>query len=221
MTDLGSDSMRARRLSARDFEEKIGIAETLEKARGQAEKIVTEARENAQRIREDAKKETQEQRQSLYSIADKSLIDFVNTAQIEKSAEAFSEMLSASVHLRKEFDIMRPWLINLIVQSVEQILGTIEPKDRMQKQIEQGLSDTRSRWNLVLRVHPDDKALLEEVMRDNSDNFATISEVQADSDLVQGSCLLIGDGGVLDLSLSTQLRELKKLLSDAGSEITQ
>ncbi len=219
MTDSGNDSLRARRLSARDFEEKTGIADTLEKAHGQADKIIAEAREKALRIREESEKEAKEQRQSLFSIADKSLIDFVNKAQIEKSAEAFSEMLSASVHLRKEFDTMRPWLVDLIIQSVEQILGTIDPKDRMQKQIQQGLSDTRLRWNLILRVHPDDKTLLEDVMRDNSDSFATISEVQADSDLVRGSCLLVGDGGVLDLSLSTQLLELKKLLSDAGSGI--
>ncbi len=207
--------MVARRISRDDAVERIAATETLSAARLKAEEIIRKATLHSDQLRAEAEEEAERCRNTIYEIADAELLEFVNTARVEKSAQAFVEILSASSRLQQEFDALQPWLVELVMGSVRQIIGELSPDERMRRIIDVGMSETRTRWNLMLRVHPDIQHDMEVLLAKYSDRFKTIVEVQSDADMDAGGCVLVGAGGVLDLGLETQLSELEKVLESS------
>ncbi len=186
----------------------------LARARGDAANVTALAESAANEVTAKAQKEAAAFIQNAREIADDALVDYVNTATVEKTAEAFRRILRVADDVRADFDDMTPWLSELVLAAVRRILGTFDDTELTARVIDQAMSETRTRWAFAIRVHPSRQAFMQELLALHAATLSPITDVQLDPKLSPELCLLVGGGGILDVSVPTQLDGLARLLAD-------
>ena len=122
-------------------------------------------------------------------------------------AEKMMETIISSVEF---IEGIERTLVNVVNQSIRKIIGEMEDKERIVAIVRNALSVVRGQQKVTVRVAPADEAAVLEAMAGmtagGGNSFMTVI---ADARLERDSCILESELGVVDASLSTQLKALE------------
>ena len=212
----GVGPLAATRLPRRDLEAALRARHD---ARGEAERILAEAREAAEAIRAAAQAEAEARTRTLRRVADEELRRFVDAEALSRNAEALADVLRAAAEIRRGFEALTPWVVALVEASLRRILGALAPEDAAGRIVAAAVADLRLREGLALRVAPEDLTTLRAARAAHPERFEAVVAVVADAELPPGALVLDGAGGLVDVSLEAQLGRLRAHLEaelDAG-----
>ena len=122
-------------------------------------------------------------------------------------AEKMMETIISSVEF---IEGIESTLVNVVNQSIRKIIGEMEDKERIVAIVRNALNVVRGQQKVTVRVAPSDEAAVLEAMAGmtagGGNSFMTVI---ADARLERDSCILESELGVVDASLSTQLKALE------------
>jgi len=122
-------------------------------------------------------------------------------------AEKMMETIISSVEF---IEGIESTLVNVVNQSIRKIIGEMEDKERIVAIVRNALNVVRGQQKVTVRVAPADEAAVLEAMAGmtagGGNSFMTVI---ADARLERDSCILESELGVVDASLSTQLKALE------------
>ena len=102
-------------------------------------------------------------------------------------------------------------VVDVVMQSVRKILGEMNREDRIRAIVKTALANVRGQQKVTVRVAPSDEPVVSEALAaQTAGSFLT---VVADARLEPDSCILESDLGVINASLSTQLKALEHAFS--------
>ena len=102
-------------------------------------------------------------------------------------------------------------LVSVVNQSIRKIIGDMDDKDRIVAIVRNALNVVRGQQKVTVRVSPADEAAVLQAMAamTSSASGSSFLTVIADVRLEKDSCILESELGVVDASLSTQLKALE------------
>jgi flagellar assembly protein FliH len=187
------------------------VAEAANRAREEAERAAQE-----QALREQREREHREALQRAQSEGYAAGI-----AQGEAKYAAQAEQLAAvlaSAHEAIEAAVVdaEDVILEIAYESVCKIVGdALGRREGVVAVVQSVLRNLREREQLVIRVAPDDLALLESHRKDLLPYRGTVVALVADERVSLGGCLVESSGGTLDGRLETQMQRLREILVDA------
>lgn len=104
-------------------------------------------------------------------------------------------------------------LANVVIDAVKKIINDIPEDELVVKIVRQGINTVRGQKRVVVRISPmDEKAVKEDLklMLVSSDGTSGYVEIQVDSNLHRGDCILETPLGIVNSSLDNQLKILQK-----------
>jgi type III secretion protein L len=168
-----------------------------------AEDLVHEAGLRAKQIISDAEAEYERMRQQGYDIG-------MATAQETTT----KQLVTTTTQLRQHVGELEDRLIELVVMSVQKIVGEVGNRDRVIGLVRSGLNELLGQTKVRVEVSPTDvihvHAMIDEIR--NSQPGLEILEVFADTQAEPDSCVLRTDWNVIDASLSTQIESLRRAM---------
>lgn len=167
----------------------------------EASALLDAAREKAAELEKAAQEAYEVKRQEGYQ-------DGLEEGKLEH-AEKMMETIFSSVEF---IEGIEHTVVNVVNQSIRKIIGDMEDKERIVAIVRNALNVVRGQQKVTVRVSPADEAAVLEAMAamtSNSTGNAFLTVV-SDARLERDSCILESELGVVDASLSTQLKALEK-----------
>ena len=123
-------------------------------------------------------------------------------------AEKMMETILSSVEF---IEGIESTLVNVVNQSIRKIIGEMDDKERIVAIVRNALNVVRGQQKVTVRVSPaDEEAVLKAMAAmTSSSSGSSFLTVIADARLEKDSCILESELGVVDASLSTQLKALE------------
>lgn len=181
-------------------------AAVLEEAQTHAQAVIEAAYAQAEQIRQDAEDVARQLHEEAYASGRKAGID-----------EWTRNLLQASLQSHQQLKRQRERMARMVLAAVERIAPLQDPQG-VYRQVLRMLSKSMQAVRYVtLRVCPQELGNAEAAIRELAKGSALgkLIEVSSDDRLVAGACLVESDQGVIDLSLSSQLRALRDAVSAA------
>ncbi|GAB4255216.1 MAG: hypothetical protein Kow0092_00040 [Deferrisomatales bacterium] len=185
--------------------EETRIGDALERARRESQRIVAEARAEAEAIREQARREgieagTAEGRARTAEAADR-------VAVLAEELARFKPAL---------YEEARSQVVELALAVVGKLLGPLAEGDRQAvvRVVERALQVVSDRESLTVRVHPDDlKSLLDAkpTLQETVDGIQKLTLIE-DPAVRPGGCLVQSPSAEIDARLDSQLEALARTL---------
>ncbi len=182
------------------------------------EREVLTAKQQAQQILADAEARAR----AILEDAEQARARAVEEGYREGYEKGLAEWLTAirevQEHMHRLVDQAKPELIRLAVRVAEKILRQqlAEDPTRLLPMIDEAFRSLRTQKGatIVLRVHPNDRAMLETHCKRWLDRMPWIGELQvlADEEMHPGGCRIETDFGSVDLTLETQIRVIERHL---------
>lgn len=166
----------------------------------EASELLEAARRKAAEMEKAALEAYEEKRQEGYR-------DGLEEGKLEH-AEKMMETILSSVEF---IEGIESTLVRVVNQSIRKIIGDMDDKERIVAIVRNALNVVRGQQKVTVRVAPADEAAILEAMAamtagSSGNSFLT---VVADPRLEKDSCILESELGVVDASLSTQLKALE------------
>lgn len=175
-------------------------AETLEIAEQEAEVIIEAAHQQAEQIRLDAEAAAQQ------------MFDDARASGLQSGVDEWNAvMLSSTREAHQQIRQQRERMARIVIAAVEKIVPLQDPQG-IYRQVLKILSKSIQAVRYVtLRVSPEEVEYAETSLREIADGSALgrMIEVTGDERLSRGACLVESDQGIIDLSLSSQLKALR------------
>ncbi len=108
-------------------------------------------------------------------------------------------------------------LVKVVMDAVTKIIGTFEEAELVTRVVHQGLNAVRGSKSILMRVSSQDERVLRETLQNylvGRDNPSGYINLVADPNLKMGDCLLETEQGVVEASLSSQLKILQRSLEN-------
>ena len=166
----------------------------------EANALLDAAREKAAEMEKAALAAYEEKRQEGYR-------DGLEEGKLEHS-EKMLETILTSVEFIENIERT---LVNVVTQAIRKIIGEMDDRERIVAIVRNALNVVRGQQKVTVRVAPaDEEAVLKAMaaMTSASSGNAFLTVV-ADARLEKDSCILESELGVVDASLSTQLKALE------------
>ena len=166
----------------------------------EASELLEAARRKAAEMEQAALDAYEEKRQEGYR-------DGLEEGKLEH-AEKMMETILSSVEF---IEGIESTLVHVVNQSIRKIIGDMDDKERIVAIVRNALNVVRGQQKVTVRVAPADEAAILEAMAamtagSSGNSFLT---VVADPRLEKDACILESELGVVDASLSTQLKALE------------
>jgi len=167
-------------------------------ARSDAARIVADAHAEAEQIRDEARAQ----------------------GRADGRAEVAALLVRARARIDERLAAMEGEIVALAVRIAERIVRrelALRP-DAVVDIVRAALADARGRHEIVLRVHPEDVAVLE-VERPGLLARLSVSAhmlIRADETIARGGCVVDSDLGTVDARLATQLAMIERALMEGG-----
>ncbi|MBQ9105766.1 MAG: type III secretion system stator protein SctL, partial [Mailhella sp.] len=102
-------------------------------------------------------------------------------------------------------------LVSVVTQAIRKIIGDMDDKERIVSIVRNALGVVRGQQKVTVRVAPADEPAVSEALAamTSAASGSAFLTVVADARLERDSCILESELGVVDASLSTQLRALE------------
>ena len=166
----------------------------------EASALLEAAREKAASMEKAALEAYEEKRQEGYR-------DGLEEGKLEH-AEKMMETIISSVEFIEGIESPR---VNVVTQSIRKIIGEMGDRERIVAIVRNALNVVRGQQKVTVRVSPaDEEAVLQAMAAmTSSASGSSFLTVIADVRLEKDSCILESELGVVDASLSTQLKALE------------
>jgi type III secretion protein L len=166
----------------------------------EASALLEAAREKAARMEKAALEAYEEKKLEGYR-------DGLEEGKLEH-AEKMMETIISSVEF---IEGIESTLVNVVTQSIRKIIGEMGDRERIVAIVRNALNVVRGQQKVTVRVSPaDEEAVLQAMAAmTSSASGSSFLTVIADVRLEKDSCILESELGVVDASLSTQLKALE------------
>ena len=128
-------------------------------------------------------------------------------------SEYAEKVLEVALQSVEYIEGLEQTIVNVVTEAVERVIGELDDNERIVRIVRTALSAVRNQKRVVVRVAPaDSKAVTEGLasMIAHSPGASGFLDVITDPRLAAGSCIIESELGVVDASLETQLRALRK-----------
>ena len=172
-------------------------------AQQQADEIVQAAIAGARQVERDAAKTADKLFEQAYANGRQAGID-----------EWSSALLKAARESQQQLRQQRERMARIVIAAVEKVVP-LQDSQGIYRQVVRTLSKSMQAMRYVtVRVCPEEVVHAETALRDLAKGSALgkLIEVVADDRLTQGACLVESDQGIIDLSLDSQLKALRKAI---------
>lgn len=168
-----------------------------------AQDLLDAAEAEAEQIRQKAEIAYEEREKQGYE-------DGVAQGQLQQA----EKMLETSLQAVSYLEGLEHQLVEVVSTAVRKIIGELDDKERIVRVVRTALDQVRGRQQVVVRLCPDDEPYVRENLGPllSPGNSAHL-ELVADQHLKPGSCMLESEMGVLDASLSVQLKAIEHALA--------
>lgn len=175
----------------------------------EAQEIIQQARNEAQRILSEAVTHYQDERTRAYE-------DGMEQSRQEAS-EHMIELISRSVDY---FASVEDTMVRLVLKSVRKILDDFDDTELVMKLVRNALNAVGGQKRITLRISPEQKDSVEERIHRLLASYPNVGfvDVVADRRLTKGGCVVESEVGVVDASLETQLSALENALDRVFGE---
>lgn len=210
MTVFASAQYRATFISAEMINAKTAHSDTLRNAEAMAKQIINAAEDEAAHILTSAAQKAQEAYDSGIAALKADQDALLARYQQEISALAMMDALFAAGRLTERFDALSPWIDQLVIKAVTRIVGAMPTDQKFLGPLKECLREARMDWQMRLRVHPQDYALLTRLRADPECEalFKAVADIVEDPLLAPGDCLLESPEGLIDVSIRAQVAQL-------------
>lgn len=173
-----------------------------------ATELISEAKGQAERLRLLISNEDTRLNKKIQTMSDEQLRKFIDVKMVEQSAEAMVDVMQTASQIKRKFEDLEPWLISFVDTAVRKIIGSFEADDLVSRLVREGMAEMDTRHTIFLRVHPEIYDDAVKAMETYPEHFNGIRKVTSDSGLRADQLFLEGSGGLVDVSLKTQLSVL-------------
>lgn len=169
----------------------------------EARDIVARAEAEAERIREEARREYEEQKERGYR-------EGIEQGKAEISERVVSTAGQSAMYFAK----LEESLVDVVIKSTRRVVGEFDDRERVERIVGQALGLLRSQKQVKVKVSPGQRDRLQERVQALLAAFPSIEflDIQADARLPEDGCVLETDLGVIDATVETQLRAIEKAL---------
>ncbi len=168
----------------------------------QANALIQAAEEEAARIKEEAQKAFAEEKERGYTEG----LEEGRLEMAERTFEAIAKGIDFIESLEKN-------TVDIVIKSLQRILDDMPPEERIVSVVRRALAYVRSQKNVVMRVNPQELAWVQKEIASLSNEVLGIDtlRVVGDKMLDEGACILESDLGIIDASLSVQIKALRNV----------
>ena len=166
----------------------------------EANTVLEQAQERADAILKQAEEAYETRRQEGYR-------DGQEEGRLEHAEKVFETVLSSVEYLEN----LEQTIVEVVTSSIRKVIGEMDDREVIVRIVRNALVFVRNQQRVTIRVAPADEAAVREAMAamlQGSPSTTSFLDVVADGRLERGACLLESELGVVDASLSTQLRAL-------------
>ena len=112
------------------------------------------------------------------------------------------------------FESMEKALAGLVLQCLERVIGEFDDGELILKIVRSGLAVARNEKRVVVRVSAEDAKSVEKATSEFLQAYPGISilDIVTDERLSKGACLIESELGVVDASIDTQLKAIKRAI---------
>jgi flagellar assembly protein FliH len=203
----------------------------LEDAQERAQRILAEARTQADRMREEAEREITTRRANL----DSEVRDAVERGREQGHAEGISlarqevveQAKDAVAQIRETAEALfaerkRAWreqereIVDMAIRVAEKVIRDQVEVDRemILRVTREAISRAAEKDKLVIRIHPEDLVILEDYVADLREEFRSLGQVQIEEDrrINRGGCVVESRSGYIDATLESQIHQVRREL---------
>lgn len=172
----------------------------------EAREVIAHAQEEAARIREEAQREYEQQKERGYR-------EGLEQGKAEIAERVVAAMGQSTLYFSKLEDA----LVDVVVKSTRRVIGEFGERDRVERIVRQALELLRTQSQVRIKVSPAQRDWLNSRVQDLLASFPRIQflEVHSDPRLPPDGCILETELGVIDATVETQLRAIEKALIKA------
>lgn len=190
-----------------DAQEALRAFGVLDEAKMNAESITAEAQKKANTLIENANKTAKNIIDQAIQEANTQKNDIIEHEKVQAQKNAAKEVLALISTVQANVKNCDKHILNLVHQSIEKILGHFDKSELLAQVIQQGIKELCGQYNLKLRIHPIDEECARSALDGLKISQGTnpIGHLEVTTSIEPGRCYLVGDGGLLDISLASQV----------------
>ena len=169
----------------------------------EAEKIIENAKKEAQEIIAGAKAEYEEEKKRGYK-----------DGLLESKMNMSRQMMDTVARTVNYFASVEEKLVEIVTVALKKILGEMDDKKLILKVVRNALIVARNQKQVTLRVSPTQAEMVKERINSIMAEFPGISfiDVVPDARLKQGGCILESEMGIVDASVDIQIEAIRRSL---------
>lgn len=198
-------------IKANEAENIVASSNIVDQANRTSEDIVNKANKNAVLIVENARKQAQTIIKNAQSEAQQQKENIITSEEDKARQEIAADILGFVTTLQNDVKQCDELIIDLVHQSLQKIIGQFDKKEIYTQIIRQGITELQGQLGLRLRVPLEDENLARDAVDQLNISFAgrsPIEHIEVSSNLKSGECILVSDGGLLEISLECQLQNI-------------
>ncbi|ANN80282.1 hypothetical protein BAU07_06270 [Bordetella flabilis] len=140
----------------------------------------------------------------------------------EGTTRARNEQAAAMIRLAEQTDAylrgLEHDIADLVLTSVRKIVADFDSRERVLAVVRSGLALVRRQKHVLLRVHPEDAAVVREHMDTLRSAYPGMGDIDvaADDRYARGACRIESPIGVVETSLAEQVRAMQSALQQAS-----
>ncbi|MBQ7585867.1 MAG: HrpE/YscL family type III secretion apparatus protein [Desulfovibrionaceae bacterium] len=168
-----------------------------------AQDLLTAAEQIAEDIKAKAEQAYQERYQQGYD-------DGVMEGRMEQA----EKMLETGMQAVEYLEGLEQQIVEVVTFAVRKIIGELDERDCIVRVVRTALDQVRGRQRVLIRVCPAEEPMVREALTPMLQQVASASglELVADQRLNKGDCILESEMGLVDASLSVQLKAIEQAL---------
>ncbi|MEM7620388.1 MAG: FliH/SctL family protein [Pseudomonadota bacterium] len=217
---IASLGMSYRVIKADDAAKILEASNVIGKAKLDSVNILTETEKEAKNIIEKAQQKSQEIIENAKAEAEKLKESICHDEKIKAEKQLNAKTLNFMAQLKSDFKKCDTAIIDLVFKSLEKIIGHFKKEDIFLHIIKEGIADLDGQIGLKLRVHPSDETIAADAIDQLSIHYTgrcPIDAVELSSNVEPGQCVLVSEGGILDISLDSQFSNILDSLGHTES----
>ncbi len=218
-TATSKQTTEARIIRAVDVALHQEASDILERSRLRAEKIESEALSKAQSIIDTAHITSKKIIENAEADGEKIKQNIENEVRIQANAHAAESISIALSQLQEEFNKIDRQVVSLVEIALRKIIGDIDQVSQIEKIVSQGLAELKEVYSITLQVHPSSLEAAEKakarIQARYKDGKGPMKEVETAPNILPGECMLVSSGGVLNISIETQIEKVVDFLLHA------
>lgn len=168
-----------------------------------AQDLLTAAEQIAEDIKAKAEQAYQERYQQGYD-------DGVMEGRMEQA----EKMLETGMQAVEYLEGLEQQIVEVVTFAVRKIIGELDERDCIVRVVRTALDQVRGRQRVLIRVCPAEEPMVREALTPMLQQVASASglELVADQRLNKGDCILESEMGLVNASLSVQLKAIEQAL---------